>query len=357
MNIDTKKKFIINVAYIVTVYAVLYFIFKYMIHWIMPFVVGFLIASSLKPIARYITKITRIKGKSVSIFVISMFYAIVGLILWFLISFLWNQTFEFIYALPKFYFENVEPILFGINDWLVERTSDLSPELSATISDIIQNMIDYLATAIKNISVFLVSFATDIISNFPLYLISIIFTIVLSVFISTNYYEISAFIKKQLPEKFNSTFAEARIFVSGTLLKMIKAYAKICLITFFEIVIGLALLKVEYRVPIAAIVAVLDIMPVLGTGGVLIPWAIIELISKDYTMGFGLLGLYVFVTVARNIIEPRIVGKQIGLHPIITITAMYAGLRLFGFVGFISAPMIAILIKYLNDSGKINLYK
>lgn len=357
MNTESKKKFIINVAYIVTVYAVLYFIFKYMIHWIMPFVIGFLIASSLKPIVKVITKNTQIKLKNVAIFVISSFYVVVGIFLWFFISFLWSQTFEFVYALPKFYFENVEPILFNINYWLVDRASELSPELSKTIADIIQNLINYLATAIKNISMFLVHLATEMISNFPLYLISIIFTIVLSVFISTNYYEITTFIKKQLPEKFNSTFSEAKSFISGTLLKMIKAYAIICCITFFELLIGLTLLNVEYRVPIAAIVAVLDILPVLGTGGVIIPWAIIELISKDYITGLGLLGLYVTVTVVRNIVEPRIVGKQIGLHPIITITAMYAGLRLFGFVGFISAPMVAILVKYLNDSGKIHLYK
>ena len=116
-------------------------------------------------------------------------------------------------------------------------------------------------------------------------------------------------------------------------------------------------MSVNYALPIAAIIAVLDIMPVIGTGGILIPWAIIELILKNYFLGFSLLILYIGVTVFRNIIEPRIVGHQIGLHPIITITAMYAGLRLFSVAGIIIGPVVAITVKYLNDEGKIKLFK
>ena len=83
----------------------------------------------------------------------------------------------------------------------------------------------------------------------------------------------------------------------------------------------------------------------------------VELILENYYLGIGLLILYVVVTVLRNVIEPRIVGKQIGLHPIITITAMYAGLRLFSVAGIIIGPIVAITVKYLNDQGKIKLFK
>jgi len=248
-------------------------------------------------------------------------------------------------------------VLLEFNDWVVQNAQTLSPDVASTISQIITNGINYIADFIKNISVSFVQFATRLISNFPLYLISVIFTIVLSVFISLEYDNITAFFRKQLPDKFNETFEEARIFVTGTLWKMIKSYMIIMIITFLEILIGLSILSVNYALPIAAIIAFLDIMPVIGTGGVLIPWAIFELIIKNYLLGFGLLGLYVAVTVIRNIIEPRIVGHQIGLHPIITITAMYAGLRLFSVAGIIIGPVVAITVKYLNDEGKIKLFK
>jgi sporulation integral membrane protein YtvI len=357
MTLDEKKKFILNVAFIVTAYAVMYFVFVYVIHWIMPFLVGFLIALALRPITKFLNKIFNSKGKGIAVFVVAAFYAVVALILWLLITFLITQITDMINIMPNLYFNKIEPLLLEFNDWIVANTKTISPDAASTISQIITNGISYISDIIKNTSITVVQIVTKLISNFPLYLISVIFTIVLSVFISVEYNNITAFIKRQLPEKFNSTFQEARVFLTGTLWKMIKSYIIIMFITFIEILTGLSILKVNYALPIAAIVAILDIMPVVGTGGIIIPWAIIELILKNYTLGIGLLLLYLTVTVVRNIVEPRIVGHQIGLHPIITITVMYAGLRLFGFFGLLVAPMIAILVKYLNDTGKIHLFK
>jgi sporulation integral membrane protein YtvI len=172
-----------------------------------------------------------------------------------------------------------------------------------------------------------------------------------------EYDNITAFFRRQMPKKFSEIFEEARIFITVALWKLIKSYLLIMIITFMEVYAGLSILKIKYALPIAAIVAILDIMPVLGTGSVIIPWAIVELILKNYFLGFGLLILYISVTVIRHVIEPRIVGHQIGLHPIITITAMYAGLRLFGVIGLMMGPVVALTVKYLNDEGKINLFK
>lgn len=357
MTLDEKKKFIVNVAFVVTVYAVLYFVFVYAIHWIMPFLIGFLIALALRPVAKFIKGFINSKGKGVAIFVVAAFYATVAMIIWLLITFLITQLTDLINIMPNLYFNRIEPLLLEFNDWVVANTATISLDAASTISQVITNGISYISDIIKNTSITVVQIVTKLISNFPLYLISVIFTIVLSVFISVEYDNITTFIKRQLPEKFNSTFTEARIFVTGTLWKMIKSYILILFLTFIELFTGLSILKVNFALPIAAIIAVLDIMPIVGTGGIIIPWAIIELFLKNYKLGIGLLILYITVTVIRNIVEPRIIGHQIGLHPIITITAMYAGLRLFGFGGFIIAPIIAILVKYLNDTGKIHLFK
>lgn len=357
MTQDEKKKFIINILYIITLFAVVYFIFKYAIHWVMPFIIGFLIAFILKPTTEFITRVTKIKRKGVSIFVIGVFYFLVVVILWFLTAFLWNEMAGLIKVIPSLYFGKIEPLFFDVNNWVVERVKTLSPEFADTLSNMIVSGLQYLASVVKNLSIYLLSAITNIISNIPLYLISVIFTIVCSIFISVDYKNITSFIKRQLPAKFNSNFVDARKFLFGTLLKMIKAYAIILSITFIEMLVGLSILKIRYALPIAAIVAVLDILPLIGTGGIIIPWAIVELILKDYQKGIGLLIIYAVITIVRNTIEPRIVGHQIGLSPVITITAMYAGLRLFGFVGFICAPIVAILVKHLNDTGKIHIYK
>jgi sporulation integral membrane protein YtvI len=356
MTLDKKKKFIINVAFIFTIYAVLRFIFVYAIHWFMPFIVGFLITIALRPVTRLVNKFIR-RGKGAAIFAIAAFYAVIALLLWFLITSLISQITDLINIMPNLYFDRIEPLFLEFNEWIVENAKTVSPETANSISQIITNSINYISDIVKNASISIVQFITRLISNFPMYLITIIFTIVLSVFISVEYDNLTAFIKRQLPPKFNSTFSEARVFLTSTLWKMIKSYLIIMCITFLELFTGLSILRVDYALPIAAIVAVLDILPILGSGVILIPWAVVELILKNYSLCVGLFALYLVITIVRNIIEPRIVGSQIGLHPIITISSMYAGLKLFGFAGFILGPVAAILVKYLNDTGKIHLFK
>ena len=120
---------------------------------------------------------------------------------------------------------------------------------------------------------------------------------------------------------------------------------------------GLTVLKVPGAVLIAACIAVFDILPVLGTGGIMIPWAILSLITGDFFRGFGLLILYLVITVIRNIIEPKIVGHQVGLHPVVTLASMLAGLNLFGIIGLFGFPITLSLLKNLNDRGVIHIFK
>ena len=139
--------------------------------------------------------------------------------------------------------------------------------------------------------------------------------------------------------------------------RMLRAYLLIMLITFGELAAGLLLLRVDYALFIAALVAVLDILPLIGSGGILIPWAVIALLRGDTPLGVGILLLYGVITVVRNIIEPKIVGGQIGLHPLVTISAMFFGIKVLGVGGILLGPIGALLLKHLNDTGAVRLYR
>ena len=111
------------------------------------------------------------------------------------------------------------------------------------------------------------------------------------------------------------------------------------LMTFTELGILFRIFGIGNGVIKAALIAVLDIMPILGTGGIMIPWAVISLVLGYTKLGIQLLAIYVIVTVIRNYVEPKIVGTQLGLHPIITLVTMFIGLRLFGFLGMFGLPV------------------
>jgi predicted PurR-regulated permease PerM len=108
---------------------------------------------------------------------------------------------------------------------------------------------------------------------------------------------------------------------------------------------------------LALLIALLDILPIVGTGTVLLPWALISFITGDFASGICLLVIYAVITVIRQFIEPKIVGDQVGLHPVATLIAMIVGTRLFGAIGLFGLPISLAIIKDLNDHGKIHVFK
>ena len=136
----------------------------------------------------------------------------------------------------------------------------------------------------------------------------------------------------------------------------LRSYSIIMLITFAEIFFGLSVLGIEYSFLIAAVSAVIDILPVLGVGIILLPWAIFCLIGRNLFRGIGLIILYVIIVIVRQFIEPKIVGESLGVHPLLALSSFYIGYRLFGFAGIIIAPILLVLWRTIKEySGKEKL--
>ena len=150
---------------------------------------------------------------------------------------------------------------------------------------------------------------------------------------------------------------ESKDFLVGTVRQVLKAYLLIMAITFGEISLGLWLLRVDYYLIIGLTVAVLDILPVLGSGSILIPWGIWTLLGGNLPLGAGILLLYAVVTGVRTVLEPRLVGGGMGLSPLVTLISMYVGMKLLGVGGLILAPMAVTLVLFLEESGHIRLLR
>lgn len=127
--------------------------------------------------------------------------------------------------------------------------------------------------------------------------------------------------------------------------RYLKVYLLLLLLTFGELLVGFLILGVEYAFLLALIIAVLDMLPIIGVGTVLIPWSLVAFFQKDFYLGFGLAILYLILTVLRQIVEPKLLGKSLGLHPLLTLFAGYTGWRLLGFLGMLLGPVAAVLIK------------
>ena len=190
----------------------------------------------------------------------------------------------------------------------------------------------------------------------PSILLFVIATIVSTYFFSCDYDMLRAKVASVTPLKWRLRYRQTREQISNTLVSYLRALIVLICITFVELALGLAVLRVPNSFLIAAITAIIDALPILGTGWILGPWAIICLFAKDYFRAIGLAVLYAVILVVRNMIEPKIVGQHIGLHPLITLVAMYVGLKMFGIIGMFM-PIPIALIKQFYEWGYFDFIK
>ncbi|MBI4856754.1 MAG: sporulation integral membrane protein YtvI [Acetobacterium woodii] len=354
---DKKRQFIINAVYILLVVAIVYLIFKYAISLLSPFILAFLIAYVLKGPAKAISRWTKLPNKLVSFILVLVFYGGAGILIALvgvkLISILSN-TFT---ALPEIYEYQLRPFLLTTFDGIEQTVFLIDPALVDVLNTASEQLVNYLGDNVTSISLTFVSFLSDFATSLPGFLIKVLLMVIATFFMAVDYEVLSSFVLRQFSEKTNEIIQTIKNYIVNTLFVVIRSYALIMSITFVELSVGLSIVGIDNPILIAFFIAIFDILPVLGTGGVMIPWTIMTLIQGDYQTALGLLMVYVFVTIIRNIIEPKIVGGQLGLHPVVTLISMFLGANLLGVLGLFGFPIALSLLKHLNDVGTVKVFK
>ncbi len=221
---------------------------------------------------------------------------------------------------------------------LFERHPELRERLHTAVSELSSELVHSITAGIPR-------FVGRVVSALPTVFLATVVTLIAGFTLCIEGDALRAGAWSHIPllwqQRLSRVGERLREFFRGYL----QAYLWLLLLTFGELLIGFLLLRVEYAFLLALLIAVVDMLPVLGVGTVLIPWAVIELLQKDYRLGVGLLILFGAVSLMRQILEPRLVGRRLGLHPLLTLFASYAGWQLFGFLGMLLAPLAVMAIK------------
>ncbi len=356
-HLEKRKEFIINTAYIVLVAVLALLGLRYAAKWLMPFIVGFVIALSVNAPVSAICKRIKINRKFCAVVVLIVEYSLIVLLIWGLGSKIYGSLKELFSNMPEYYDNSIQPFLLWLNKTITDLTANISPDTLNQIYSVLESAIDSIRDFIINLSASMGKALASTTTKLPFFLISFVFAILSSVFISMDYTRIVGFIKKQLPPKFAGFLGDAKEHLGKTILRYLRAYLIIWILTFAELSIGLSILKIESAIGIAALIAFADVFPVIGTGGILIPWAIFSLITRNYYVAIGLIIIYLVVLVVRNFAEPKIVGDQLGLHPLVTLIAIYLGYLWMGVGGMIVLPISLTILIGLHKSGRIKLWK
>ncbi len=201
-----------------------------------------------------------------------------------------------------------------------------------------------------------VGFVTSIVSSLPNVFLFIVALILSTMFITRDMQGIKAFAYMQLPERIRMALFEAREFLILTIFRYIKAYAILITLTFCELSVGFLIMGLNYPFLIALVIAVVDILPVFGCGTILLPWAVISLVNSDLKLAISLVILYLIITVIRQVVEPKIVGSQIDLSPLITLFCIYVGFQAMGVLGMFIFPILLIILRKLQESGYLKIW-
>lgn len=350
---ENRKRFIINVIYFVLLGGILLFVLKKFVPMFLPFLLGLLLAAILSPLAKLIANKCKIKQSYISILVLLCFYGMLTAV----IAFSGSNIFEFLYGLagklPEYYAEVVAPQI----QLLFEEIANGFPELQDEIVPIWTNIESTLQNEIMKVSTTLIGWGASWIVGFPVILIQFIFMVISSFFFIIDYDKIWEFVLRQFREEKRSMIVEVASSARTVVWKILRVYALMMTITFVELFIGFSILKFPMPMLLGFLVAIVDILPVLGTGTILIPWAMILCVIGKPGLGAGVFILYVVITVVRQSLEPRIIGQQVGLHPIVTLLCIFAGAQLIGVLGIFTFPVIATIIKKMNDEGTLRVFK
>lgn len=374
-KVEKRRDFLINLLYLAAILGLAYVFFKYLFWMAAPFLLTFFFAMLLQRPLRWLDKKTEKKAHtfwSIALVILSVMIIIIPLV--FIFIGIGNKISDFVSYLvgqlddiPTFLATLEKEIL----DLLKHLPSGLYKTLSNTVTESFTKLIQGGESATSAIDMDTIksglstgiSGMYSVVKNIPSVLIGIVIGFVAWIFFTKDYDKVVRFIQRQMPKDKKNTLVEFKQVFYKTILTMFRAYGLIMCITFGELLLGfsilsmLGIMKNGYFALIAAGIAIFDILPVAGSGGILIPWAIVCLVTGNYKQAIGLIIIYVVITVIRQYIEPKIVGTSLGVNPIVTLMGLYFGLKLFGFIGMFIVPITIMTLKALNDNGRISIWK
>lgn len=358
-RLKRQREFLVKFAYWAVWGCAVIFLIKLVGPVLLPFIAAFFVAWLLASPVEFVTERMHLKRNPAAIVLVLLFYGLLGGLLYFLGSRILGLIQGMAGELTEFLSDVVFPLVKSFCGWIEKITGGNAPENSAvrTAGEESGQVVTQARQLISGVSGTVIDKASGIAANIPGVCMNVLLMVIATIFMELDFPDILRFLKKLVPKKWQKTVAGVKEYTMGTLGKCVLSYIAIFFMTFAELSVGFLLLRVEGAFAIAFIIAVLDILPVLGTGTVLIPWSVIAFTTGNFKMGIGVLGLYLVITVVRNIVEPKLVGGQMGLSPVVMLPCMILGLRFFGIIGLFGVPLAVALLKDLKERGVIHIFE
>lgn len=326
------------------------FLLPRLIWFFMPFILGWIISLIAAPVVRFFEEKLKVRRKAMSAVVIVAVLAVVVFFVYLLIAKLVREGTNFINELPSIW-NTILAELNKVGTNLKVVYDRMPTDMQATIDNIILEMGDYMSSMLGKIKLPSFEAVGNVAKQIPdIFLAAVMCLLSAYFFVADKGYMASA-AEKFVPASVRYHFDLIRRSFRNAVGGYFRAQFKIECWIYILLVIGLMILGVDYAFLVAFGIAVLDFLPVFGTGTVMVPWAVIELLSENYRMMFGLIAIWLIGQLVRQVIQPKIVGDSIGMDAIPTLFLLYIGYRFAGVLGMILAVPIGIILVNLYEEG------
>lgn len=321
---------------------------RYLLPLIFPFLLGGALALAAEPMVRFGCRRLHLPRPLCAGIGVSMSFAFLFMMILTVAALLLRQLRTLSDVLPDLE-ASIRSGMHTVSSGLIALTQRLPDSIATVLTRNINDFFSGGSAILDRATAFLLRLASGILSQVPGRALSFVTAIIASFMISAKLPLLKTRASALLQGQKIAVLLDTLRRLRHTLGCWLKAQLKLSGITFAVAISGFWLLRVPSAPMWAAIVALVDAFPILGTGTVLVPWSLLSFLQGDHLMAFGLLGLYGAAAVTRAVLEPRLIGKQLGLDPLVTLIALYAGFKLFGLTGMIFAPVLAVTTTQLLE--------
>lgn len=341
-------KILVNTIVAISILAVCLFLVPKLIGFFLPVLIGLGIGMLANPVVALLENKLKIHRKMGSVMMIIGVLTFLGIGLYWVVSLLVRQLIYLLRDIPHIV-ETVEGVSLPKN--LSKIYQSLPLELQNSLNNFVDNSIQEVTMASGEITPFVADTAKSAVNNIPIVLLYFIFSLLCAYFFVVDKDKIIEKYRTYCPQTLQRGIGFVYDMLAEILGGYFKAQAKLMGLVAGVIVISFFILKVRYALVLALIIALLDALPFLGTGTVLVPWAIFAAINGNYGLGIGLVVTYVLTQVLRRILEPKFVADGIGVHPFLAVIYMFVGFKLKGVLGMIVAVPLGMIVMTLIQNG------
>lgn len=350
--LEEKQKFLINFAFFISIFAIVLISLKVIFMYLMPFLIGAIIAYAVQKPAKFISIKIHIKkticAAILSFFIFVLICLIIAIFVWLIIT-KSDSIIKYITSLADY----LENLLSKLSSLVANTYNKFDGSFQMTFERVVSDTVSDFSSKIATI---ISESVTSLIKNIPTIFITAIITVVASCYIAKDYDKLKKFFIGIISDKLYKNIVTIKNLFSDSIMNFILGYAKILIITFVELMVGFIVLGVEHSIIISLLISIIDLLPIIGTGTILVPWSIFLFLQNNFKLGFGIAILYIIICIVRNFLEPKIIAGTIGMNPLFILISMFVGLKVAGIIGIIIFP-VSLIVTFTFYRNKFSLVK